>query len=120
MEDKPTLRPQLRLLTWNVNGVRSMGSSFANWLTNEAGADIICLQAPSFKPLCAWILPFSTYSITYRYSFLQKCTGSKLMASEECDLNYKGEFSSVSPAFFNKILVWTQSSRKTELDPQIC
>lgn len=35
--------PGLRLLTWNVNGVRSLGS-FPAWLTSEAGADIICLQ----------------------------------------------------------------------------
>lgn len=39
--------PLLRLLTWNVNGVRSLGGcgSFGSWLTGQAAAaDIICLQ----------------------------------------------------------------------------
>ncbi len=50
-------QPGLRLLTWNVNGVRSL-VSFPAWLTNQAGADIVCLQGTGFQNIKIIFAPF--------------------------------------------------------------
>jgi exonuclease III len=54
-------QPGLRLLTWNVNGVRSL-VSFPAWLTNQAGADIVCLQGTGFQKLKIIFCPFRLYT----------------------------------------------------------